>query len=188
MDGRLKGGAAWKTRRSWTSIGSGIERAIAETDKKYGAYCQHIAFAVCSDRLDAEECVNDTWLRAWNAMPDKRPSVLSTFLGRITRNLAINRFQRKTRKKRGGGEMELALEELEDCIPAALDVERRYELQEFRQAIGRFVSGLSETEQKVFVARYWYLALSRRSPGGCRSAPARPRACCFTCGIGCGCT
>jgi RNA polymerase sigma-70 factor (ECF subfamily) len=134
------------------------QQAIAETDKKYGAYCQHIAYAVCSDRLDAEECVNDTWLRAWGAMPDKRPTVLSTFLGKITRNLAINRFQHKTRKKRGGGETELALEELEDCIPAALDVERRYELQEFQQAIGRFVSGLSETEQKVFVARYWYLA------------------------------
>ncbi len=133
------------------------QQAIAETDKKYGAYCQHIAYAVCSDRLDAEECVNDTWLRAWGAMPDKRPTVLATFLGKITRNLAINRFQRRTRKKRGGGETELALEELEDCIPAALDVERRYELQEFRQAIGRFVSGLSETEQKVFVARYWYL-------------------------------
>ena len=134
------------------------QQAIAETDKKYGAYCQHIAYAVCSDRLDAEECVNDTWLRAWGAMPDKRPTVLATFLGKITRNLAINRFQRKTRKKRGGGETELALEELEDCIPAALDVERRYELQEFRQAIGRFVSGLSEPEQKVFVARYWYLS------------------------------
>ncbi len=133
------------------------QQAIAETDKKYGAYCQNIAYAVCSDRLDAEECVNDTWLRAWGAMPDKRPTVLATFLGKITRNLAINRFQRRTRKKRGGGETELALEELEDCIPAALDVERRYELQEFRQAIGRFVSGLSETEQKVFVARYWYL-------------------------------
>ena len=105
------------------------QQAIAETDKKYGAYCQHIAYAVCSDRLDAEECVNDTWLRAWGAMPDKRPTVLSTFLGKITRNLAINRFQRKTRKKRGGGETALALEELEDCIPAALDVERRYELQ-----------------------------------------------------------
>ena len=134
------------------------QQAIAETDKKYGAYCQHIAYAVCSDRLDAEECVNDTWLQAWGAMPDKRPTVLATFLGKITRNLAINRFQRKTRKKRGGGETELALEELEECIPAALDVERRYELQEFRQAIGRFVSGLSETEQKVFVARYWYLS------------------------------
>ena len=133
------------------------QQAIAETDRKNGAYCQHIAYAVCGDRLDAEECVNDTWLRAWGAMPDKRPTVLATFLGKITRNLAINRFQRKTRKKRGGGETELALEELEECIPAALDVERRYELQEFRQAIGRFVSGLSETEQKVFVARYWYL-------------------------------
>ena len=134
------------------------ERAIDETDRKYGRYCHHIAYAVCCDRLDAEECVNDTWLRAWNAMPDKRPEVLSTFLGRITRNLAINRFQKYTRQKRGGGETPLALEELAECIPAEQDLERQYELREFQRAVGRFVEGLSETEQIVFVARYWYLA------------------------------
>ena len=133
------------------------EQAITETDRKYGRYCSHIAFAILSDREDAEECVNDTWLRAWNAMPDKRPGVLATFLGRITRNLAINRSQKQTRRKRGGGELPLALEELGDCIPAELDVERQYELRLFRKAVGDFVAGLSETEQKVFVARYWYL-------------------------------
>ena len=142
------------------------ERAIRETDHKYGRYCAHIAYAVCSDRLDAEECVNDTWLRAWNAMPDARPSVLSTFLGRITRNLAINRFEKRTRQKRGGGETPLALEELAECVPSDADPARELELRELQEAIRRFVEGLPDTEQKVFVARYWYLAsveeISRR--------------------------
>ena len=134
------------------------ERAIAETDNKYGRYCHHIAYAVCSDRQDAEECVNDTWLRAWNAMPDKRPSPLSTFLGRITRNLAINRLEKRTRQKRGGGETPLALDELAECLPSEADPVREIELQELREAVHRFVEGLGDTEQKVFVARYWYLA------------------------------
>ncbi len=142
------------------------ERAIQETDHKYGRYCAHIAFAVCSDRLDAEECVNDTWLRAWNAMPTERPSVLSTFLGRITRNLAINRFEKRTRQKRGGGETPLALDELAECVPSDADPGREIELRELQEAIRRFVEGLQDTEQKVFVARYWYLAsveeISRR--------------------------
>lgn len=133
------------------------ERAIMETDRKYGRYCQSIAYAVCCDQQDAEECVNDTWLRAWNAMPDKRPSALGAFLGRITRNLAINLFERKTRLKRGGGQTVLALEELEDCIPGREDPQRQVELEELKAAVGRFTAGLRETEQMVFTARYWYL-------------------------------
>ena len=133
------------------------EQAVAETDRKYGRYCEAIAYAVCSDRQDAEECVNDTWLRAWNAMPDKRPTALGAFLGRITRNLAINLFERKNRQKRGGGQMTVALEELEDCIPGREDPQRQVELEELRQAVGRFVAELNETEKVVFTARYWYL-------------------------------
>jgi len=133
------------------------EQAVAETDRKYGRYCEAIAYAVCSDRQDAEECVNDTWLRAWNAMPDKRPTALGAFLGRITRNLAINLFERKNRQKRGGGQMTVALEELEDCIPGREDPQRQVELEELRQALGRFVAELNETEKMVFTARYWYL-------------------------------
>ena len=134
------------------------DQAIAETDKKYGRYCRSIAWRICNDYEDAEECVNDTWLSAWNAMPTERPHLLSTFLGRITRNLAISVTRAKNRVKRGGGELSLALEELGDCIPSDLDVERSYESKEFRRAIGAFVASLSETEQKAFVARYWYMA------------------------------
>lgn len=132
--------------------------AISETAKKYGRYCHAIAYNYCANHQDAEECVNDTWFRAWNLMPDKRPVALSAFLGAITRSYAINSYKAKKRKKRGGNEVVLALEELSDCIPADSDPERSYESREFEAAIGRFVENLSEMEQKVFVSRYWYLA------------------------------
>ena len=134
------------------------ERAVEESERKYGAYCRSVAYNILESGEDAEECVNDTWLSAWNAMPTERPHLLSTFLGRITRNLAISITRAKNRVKRGGGELPLALEELGDCIPSDLDVERSYESKEFRRAIGAFVASLSETEQKAFVARYWYMA------------------------------
>ena len=134
------------------------DRAIAETDRKYGRYCHAIAYNICANREDAEECVNDTWFRAWNLMPEERPPFLSAFLGRITRNLAIDLFKTKNRKKRGGGgQVTLALDELRDCVPADLDLERRVELRELERAVGTFTSRLTETEKKIFVSRYWYL-------------------------------
>ena len=143
------------------------DRAISETEAKYGRYCRALAFNLLNSREDSEECVNDTWLRAWNLMPDKRPALLSPFLGGITRNLAISMYRRKSSKKRGGGELPLALEELRDCIPSGADPQREYESREFARAIGRFVSRLPETERRVFVSRYWYLAsvadISRRA-------------------------
>ena len=110
------------------------DRAIAETDRKYGRYCQTIAFNICGTREDAEECVSDTWFRAWNLMPDQRPRGLTAFLGCITRNFAINGVKERNRLKRGGGETSLALEELEEGLP-----------------------GPGEQEKKVFVLRYFYL-------------------------------
>ena len=99
--------------------------AISETNQKYGRYCHRIAYNICGTDEDAEECVNDTWFRAWNLMPDQRPAVLSAFLGRITRNLAIDCIKAKNRLKRGGGEAALALDELEECISAGTDPEAR---------------------------------------------------------------
>ena len=101
--------------------------------------------------------MNDTWFRAWNLMPDKRPTVLSTFLGTISRNLALDRYRRRTRQKRGGGETELALDELEDCVPSSGGVEQQIEAQELEQAIDAFLAALSATDRKIFVARYWFL-------------------------------
>ena len=133
------------------------DMAIAATDEKYGTLCRSLSHNILASREDAEECVNDTWFRAWNAMPTERPHVLATFLGRITRNMAISLFRSKSRVKRGGGELPLALDELNDCIPSDLDVARSYEIKEFQQAVGSFVASLAETDQKVFVARYWYM-------------------------------
>ena len=134
------------------------QSAIDETDKKYGVQLRGLSYGILSDREDAEECVNDTWFSAWNQMPDKRPSVLSVFLGSMTRNFAINRMKARNRKKRGGGQFPLALDELAECVPAPGDVERDFEAKELERALNAFVSGLPETERKVFVARYWFMA------------------------------
>jgi len=134
------------------------DRAIPETEQKYGRYCHRIAYNICQSSEDAEECVNDTWFRAWNAMPDARPSALSAFLGAITRNLALDRFRSIRRGKRGGGETVLALEELQDSIPSPNRLEAKLEELELTQAINSFLSTLEAEDRKLFVARYWYLA------------------------------
>ena len=132
-------------------------RAISETNSKYGRYCQSIAYRILSSREDAEECVSDTWFRAWNLMPDKRPGALGVFLGGITRQIALDRMKAKNRKKRGGGEAELALDELSEVIPDGTDLERSAEDRELEQAVGRFVAALPEAEKTVFILRYWHL-------------------------------
>ena len=131
--------------------------AISETNHKYGRYCHTIAYNICGTDEDAEECVNDTWFRAWNLMPDQRPSILSAFLGRITRNFAIDCIKTKNRIKRGGGEADLALDELEECISGGTNPEHVLEEKELEQAIGRFVSHLPQPEKTIFVLRYWHV-------------------------------
>ena len=106
------------------------ERALSETDAKYGGYCRSIAHNILKNREDSEECVSDTWLHAWNAMPPQRPSILSSFLGRITRNLSFDRCRRQNAEKRGGGSLPLALDELSECVPAPGRVEQALEARE----------------------------------------------------------
>ncbi len=133
------------------------ERAIAETQFKYGAYCRSIAEAICRSERDADECVNDTWLAAWNSMPDKRPARLGSYLGCLTRHLAISRRRAERSEKRGGGEMELALDELSECLPSRSDPVKESETHELGDTIRRFVGELSEDERHAFLGRYWYL-------------------------------
>ena len=134
------------------------DQAIRETEMKYGAYCRTVAYNILENREDTEECVSDTWFSAWNAMPDKRPDKLAPFLGRITRNAAITRALERTRLKRGGGELPLALDELDECIASGYSLEAETERRELEAALARFVRALPETERKIFVARYWFLA------------------------------
>lgn len=132
------------------------ERAIACSEEKYGAYCRAVARQILRSLEDTEECVSDTWLAAWNAMPPHRPAVLRTFLGRLTRNLAVNRRIYDGAQKRGGGEVSLALDELRECAGGDT-TEEAFEAAELGRLIDRFLRGLSASECNLFLRRYWYL-------------------------------
>jgi len=133
------------------------EKAISETSTKYGGYCYTIAYNILSNSEDSEESVNDTLLAAWNTMPPKRPKLLAAFLGKMTRYISLDRWKNRTAAKRGGGEVPLVLEELEECISGEDSVEREYLKKEFAMTMNRFMENLTETERKVFLCRYWYL-------------------------------
>lgn len=133
------------------------ERAITESQSCYGKYCYSIAYHILRDQEDSEECVNDTWLRAWNAIPPNRPNRLAVFLGTITRNLSFDRWKYKNAHKRGKGEVEFALDELAECIPDSYSVEDQVETAQLTQAINEFLYTLSERDCNVFLRRYWYV-------------------------------
>ena len=133
------------------------EEAIAETASKYGSYCYAIAYNILHHAEDAKECVNDTYLGAWNAMPPHRPAILRTFLGKIARRASLKRWRDTRREKRGGGETALALDELAECVPSNASVEEEILAAELSNALNRFLGELPEIERKVFVCRYWYL-------------------------------
>ena len=137
------------------------ERAITETGRKYGAYCHRLAFGILNDEGDAEEVVSDTWLRVWNSVPPQKPVVLKLFLAQITRNLALNRLRAQMTQKRGGGETELALEELKECVPARGDVRDALEGKELARVIQRFLMTQSPRDRGIFVRRYF----SMETPG-----------------------
>ncbi len=130
------------------------ENAIGETSQKYGKMLKSLSFSLLSSTEDAEECVNDTYLEAWNSMPEDRPSYLGAYLAKIIRCLSISRFRSSHRLKRGG--MGNITEELTDCIPDGFDPQRDYESGELRQTINRFLFELSEEKRRIFVRRYFY--------------------------------
>ena len=131
------------------------EQAIKELQQKYGNYCQTVAEAILADRADAEEAVNDTWLRVWNSVPPQRPQVLKLFLAKITRNLALNIYRNRKSQKRGGGEAALALEELGECIPAQGDVQDALNARELGRVIQKFLQTQPRRERSMFLCRYF---------------------------------
>ncbi len=130
--------------------------AVSETANKYGAYCFTIADNILHSTEDSEECVNDTWLHAWNVIPPQRPHVLRIFLAKITRNLSFDRLRVKSAEKRGGGEITLVLDELAECLASGTNVEGAYEGKELGQCIRSFVRELPERDGNVFVRRYFF--------------------------------
>lgn len=131
------------------------ETAISETEEKYGALCRSVACNILGTAEDAEECVNDALHQAWTAIPPQRPDQLGAWLGKVTRNLALNAWKRNRAQKRDCGMTEL-LRELEECAPALGTVERELEDKELSEAIDRWLRGRSREDRTLFLRRYWY--------------------------------
>ncbi len=131
-------------------------RSIRESETKYGSYCAAIARNILGSPEDAEECVSDTWLRAWNAMPPQKPALLSSFFGRITRNLAFDRWRSRSAEKRGGGETAAVLEELGDLVSGGDDPQKRLENGELMRDLNAFLRSLPQEKRRLFLRRYWY--------------------------------
>ena len=132
------------------------QEAIAETEKKYGGYCYSVAYNILYNTEDARECVNDALLNAWNSIPPHMPTVLSAFLGKLTRYVSLKKWRYARTKKRGGGEIDLAYEELSDCIPGGKSVEEELQEKELAEIIDGFLDELPVTERRIFICRYWY--------------------------------
>ena len=132
------------------------QKAITETAAKYGNYCMFIAKNILGNKEDAEECVNDTYMKAWNAMPPHRPDMLSTFLGKITRNVSFNRYKHNHADKRVGGELSAVLDELSECVSGKNNIEQEIEYKELVKSIDSFLDTLSLEKRSIFICRYWY--------------------------------
>ena len=131
------------------------EQAISELAKKHGPAVSRVALNILKDEEDAKECVNDTWLGAWNSIPPNRPDPLRTYVCRIARNLAAKKYHANTAEKRNS-QYDLALEELTECIPDRSTVEDTVAAKELTETINRFLDTLSYEDKFVFMRRYWY--------------------------------
>lgn len=132
------------------------ERAIEQTAEKYGAYCMKISYNILADRSDSEENVNDTYMQAWSSMPPHRPDRLISYLGKLARNLALNRYKAKHAQKRMNGEFDVSLDELDMCAPSGLTVEDEVGIASLAGCISDFLRTQDESTRKMFVLRYFF--------------------------------
>ncbi len=134
------------------------ENAISETKQKYGRYCHYIAYNILYSDLDSEECVNDTYLAAWNSIPPNKPKSLRAYVGKIVRNIALNRYHLNKAKKRNDG-IEIVLDELNEAIPdTSTDGRSLTDELTLKYALNAFVGSLKQETREIFVRRYWYLS------------------------------
>lgn len=133
------------------------EAAIEATDKKYGKYCRQIAVRILNNNEDAEECLNDAWMRVWNAIPPNHPTNFRLYLGAIIRNIAFTKYRKKTSEKRGSGEIALVLDELQECLAGKEDVEDICIAEELQVEINSFIRSLPEREGNIMIRRYFFL-------------------------------
>ncbi|MBQ2829345.1 MAG: sigma-70 family RNA polymerase sigma factor [Clostridia bacterium] len=133
------------------------EKAITESENKYGRYCYSIALNILRNHEDSEECVNDTYAKAWNSIPPKKPEKLSVFLGKITRNLALDVLDKLSAKKRGRTEITLVLDEISECIPSPNYTEKEIDNRVLAENLSSFLKTLKSENRKIFLQRYWYM-------------------------------
>ena len=133
------------------------ENALELTRTKYGSYCRSIAFNILRNGEDAEECVNDSLLNAWNSIPPNKPRNLRTYMGKLVRNVSLNRFEHYSAQKRGGTQAELAIGELENSLSDEADVFAHLEGEAITRCINALLQNSSKEKRNVFVKRYWYL-------------------------------
>lgn len=133
------------------------QQAIEETDAQYGSYCHQIALGILGDPQDAQETVNDTLLRAWDSIPPNRPTALKLYLAKITRNLAFSRYRSKAAQKRGGGELEAALEELGECVSGGGCIDDVLKKAELTVSIETLLSKLPQKHRYIFIRRYFFV-------------------------------
>ena len=131
------------------------ESALAETQKKYENYCRTIAERILSSREDAEECVNDAYRKAWDTIPPQKPTLLASYMGMLTRQLSLNRLRQNKSAKRGGGDIPLVLEELQECISDRSDVPSADDIL-LRDTLNRFLGELPKRTRMMFMRRYWF--------------------------------
>lgn len=151
------------------------EQAIVQTQSKYGKYCHCIASNILPVYEDAQECVNDTYLAAWNSIPPHRPTALSTFLGKLTRRISLDRWRSTQAKKRGGGTVPLVLDELGECIPGGSDPAAQVEARELALAVGRFLDTLTDSQRRLFLLRYFRLDSVPQAAEQCRLSVSKAK-------------
>ena len=134
------------------------EEAISQTAVKYGKYCHTIAYNILRNFEDSEECVNETYWKAWHTIPPKRPQRLAAFLGKITRNLSLDAYRGYTAQKRGGSEMDMALDELGDCVASLGSEDEHFDEKILVDILNAFLASLSTEHRKIFMRRYWYVS------------------------------
>lgn len=132
------------------------EKAISAASSKYGRYCSAVAMNILGNRQDAEECLNDALLKAWESIPPAKPDNLAGYLAKITKNISLNRYRSAHTEKRGSGGLDSVYEELSECVPDKNNIERNYEQKELIEAINAFLAKLPADKRDIFVLRYWY--------------------------------
>ncbi len=131
------------------------EKALRETATKYGQFCHNMAYNILTVREDAEECVNDTYLKAWNSIPPEEPKYFKGWLAKVVRNISLDLWRKNHRQKRYAG-IEVIFDELDECIPSPSNVEEEIEARALTVFLNKWLAALPQKDRILFMSRYWY--------------------------------